>query len=165
MKKFKIVLFFSLTLMSLNLVNCKKVEDAIVLTSYLDSFDSNRYYSNEFELLNYPFVYGNWEFYKSDGGFSGATYPPDFKYLIIKKIGIYGVVRNDTLIEYGKLVQNFDTLHNKFSISFISEFHKDKYQRFGMPGLSFVTNSKNTEITIGMDCCDFPVYHFRKIVK
>jgi len=40
---------------------------------------------------------------RTSGGFVGSGYTKDFDYLILKKNGIFGIVRNDSLLTSGKL--------------------------------------------------------------
>jgi hypothetical protein len=52
----------------------------------------------------YKNAYGKWRVIGTSGGYTGEGYEKDFDYLILKEKGIFGILRNDSLIAYGKLV-------------------------------------------------------------
>jgi len=82
------------------LLSCEKESN---VRFHLDSIDSHKYYSEEIIPTDYQKIYGKWRLYKVSGGFHGTGYEPDYDYLEIKNFGIYGLVRNDSLFEYGKI--------------------------------------------------------------
>jgi len=78
------------------LCSCSKEEN---VTSYLDSFATNKYFEQEVFSSSYLEFYGLWKALGSWGGWSGYS-EPTFDYLEIKPFGIYGIVKNDILVEY-----------------------------------------------------------------
>lgn len=94
------------------LTSCQKENDKEEIISYLDSIKSDRYYNDEAIFISYPNIYGIWKLSSIDGGYLGGPWPLDFDYLEIKRIGIYGLIRNDTLFKYGKITPFYDTAKN-----------------------------------------------------
>jgi hypothetical protein len=82
------------------LSSCSKKESE--RTSHLDSLNRDKYFNTEVLTGSYQDLYGTWKAFNVFGGWSGNS-EPDFDYLEIKQFGIYGLVRNDTLFEYGKI--------------------------------------------------------------
>ena len=70
---------------------------------YLDSIDKNKYYSEEIIPLEHQNFYGMWRLWGISGGYLGSGYERDFDFLEIKPIGIYGLIRGDSIFEYGKI--------------------------------------------------------------
>ncbi|MBI9068383.1 MAG: hypothetical protein JEZ09_13900 [Salinivirgaceae bacterium] len=105
MKNFKNYFLIGFVLV-LGLVACEKDNDddnnkesSDLWSGILDT----KYYNEEILHNIYLDFYGQWGIEKIDGGYSGMGYTPDFDYLEIKNYGIYGFVRNDSLLEYGKI--------------------------------------------------------------
>ena len=99
----------SCLILLLILLSCTKEDNKVY--SYLDSFPANKYFDTEVLTGNYQVFYGLW---KAIGAYSGwgGSFKPNFDFLEIKPSGIYGFVRNDTLIEYGKITPNTDIIPN-----------------------------------------------------
>lgn len=95
-------LFFASLLIVLGFVSCDKDDDES--NSFLSDFDKNMYYDSEIFNEQYISLYGQWEIDRIDGGLSGHGYEPNFDFLEIKKYGTYGFIRNDSLLEYGKII-------------------------------------------------------------
>jgi hypothetical protein len=131
---------------------------------YTDSIESNKYYSNEIIPAEYNRIYGKWKLYRVSGGFSGRGYEPDFDYLEIKSVGIYGLVRNNSVFEYGKI--ELDTFDNNnlelFQVKLVPDY---------FPGLNPYMSAQEKYIDLkridSMDlispCCDMYNFHFRKV--
>jgi hypothetical protein len=103
MKKTLIILLLILTF-------CTK-EDQV--TTYLESFPTDKYFNEEIFSNDYLGFYGMWKDLGSWGGWSGYS-KPRFDFLEIKPFGIYAIVRNDTILEYGKIYPNIG-LANHFA--------------------------------------------------
>ena len=89
-----------LTLISIfGLSGCEK--ESVVF--YLDSIDENIYYSEEIIPKEHQNFYGKWRLWGISGGFMGYGYELDFDFLEIKPIGIYGLIRGDSIFEYGRI--------------------------------------------------------------
>ena len=99
-----------LTLHSILLFGLVACEKESPVSTYLNTIETHTYYSAEIIPAQYQLMYGKWHLDKISGGIMGSGYQPDYEYLEIKSFGIYGLVRNDSLIEYGKIELNtFDT--------------------------------------------------------
>jgi len=70
----------------------------------LDEIPTVKYYSNDIIPDQFANIYGSWKVTGTSGGISGAGFKKQFDYLILKKNAIFGIVRNDSLIAYGKLI-------------------------------------------------------------
>lgn len=68
-------------------------------------------------------IYGSWELYDISGGMSGDGYNLNFEYLEIKEYGVYGFINNSTLLEYGKISLEHESVNE---ISLIDNFGKDR---------------------------------------
>lgn len=87
-------------LITLFFVGCKT--EAIALKA-LDAIPETKYYSSDIIPEQQSNIYGVWKVVRTSGGFVGSGYAKDFDYLILKKNGIFGIVRNDSLLTSGKL--------------------------------------------------------------
>ncbi len=142
------------------LPSCEK-DDNIKL--YLDSIDSNKYYSSEIIPTDYLNIYGKWRLFQVSGGFSGTGHEPDYDYLEIKSFGIYGLIKNDTLFEYGKIeLANFDTKTEGYlQIKLIPEFLDGKNPRMS-PSEKYVELVGSDSLNLLSPCCDWYNYHYKK---
>ena len=93
-------IYIILLLMILLFVGCKT--DEISLKA-LDAIPETKYYSSDIIPEQQSNIYGVWKVVRTSGGFAGNGYTKDFDYLILKKNGIFGIVRNDSLLTSGKL--------------------------------------------------------------
>lgn len=89
-----------LLLMILFFVGCKTDEIAL---KALDAIPQTKYYSSDIIPEQQSNIYGVWKVVRTSGGFAGSGYTKDFDCLILKKNGIFGIVRNDSLLTSGKL--------------------------------------------------------------
>lgn len=91
-------------LIFISLVSCEKKEEKVtVQTSLWEGINETQYYNQEIFSDAYLDLYGLWSIKKIDGGFIGTGYEPNFDFLEIRKYGIYGFIRNDRLLEFGKI--------------------------------------------------------------
>lgn len=144
------------------LLSCEK-EPNIKL--YLDSIDPEKYYSEEIIPIEYQKIYGTWKLYEVSGGFSGSGYEPDFDYLEIKKIGIYGLIRNDSLFEYGKI--ELDTFNDNneegfLQVKFVPEFYVELNPYINPPEKYLHLRGKDS-LDLISPCCDMYNYHFKRV--
>lgn len=94
--------------------NCQKEENWKNYSTLLDLISSQKYYPAEILDDNHVAINGVWKVIGTSGGIAGSGYTPDFNYLIIKPNGIFGVVRNESLITTGKILiknQSADELY------------------------------------------------------
>lgn len=148
------ILFFGL-------ISCKKEEN---IKFHLSSIDSNTYYSEEIIPDDYRMIYGKWKLNKISGGFSGMGHNPDYDYLEIKNIGIYGLVRGGNLFEYGKIeLVNFDS-NNKdlLQVKFTPEFSVSGIPHIAPPEKYIHLNGKDS-LDLIAPCCDMYNYHYTRV--
>ncbi len=88
----------------LGAVNCQKDNFGKNYSTLLDPISSQKYYASEILDENHIAINGIWKVTGTSGGIAGSGYTPDFNYLIIKPNGIFGIVRNDSLITTGKIL-------------------------------------------------------------
>ena len=131
---------------------------------YLDTINSGKYYSEEIIPNDYQKIYGQWKLYKISGGIHGTGYDPDFDYLEIKNIGIYGIIRNDSVLEYGKIEPDtFDINTDNFlQLKFIPDYINEQNHRMYTPGI-YIDLNGNDSLNILSPCCDLYDYHFKRI--
>jgi hypothetical protein len=77
-------------------------------SSLLDPIIPTKYYNNEIFTSGYLKLYGRWQFsyiYDDAGIVAGpGKINPNYDYLEIKRYGIYGKIKNNVLIESGKII-------------------------------------------------------------
>jgi hypothetical protein len=131
--------------------------------SYLDSVAADSYYSDEIIPSDYRKIYGEWQLYKISGGFSGDGYTPDFDYLDIKPIGIYGLVRNDILFESGKIEPfMFDSASSGFlQVKLIPVYSSGNPSMY--PPEKYLHLRGTDSLDLISPCCDMYNYHFRRV--
>jgi len=85
--------------------NKESIKDSSLL---IDSISLTKYYPNEVFTENNLKLYGKWQFsyiYDDAGIIMGpGKIAPNYDYLEFKKYGIYGKVKNNKIIETGKIV-------------------------------------------------------------
>ena len=93
MKKFVLI-----TIASISLIACEKREDKILIS---DLVSKTQYY--DYEIFNEENlkIYGKWKFIS--GGFVGKS-DPGYEYLEVIPFGIYGLITNNEVKEYGQIV-------------------------------------------------------------
>lgn len=94
--------------------NCQKEDNWKNYSTLLDLISSQKYYPTEILNDKHVAINGVWKVIGTSGGIAGTGYTPDFNYLIIKPNGIFGVVRNESLITTGKILiknQSVDELY------------------------------------------------------
>ena len=155
MKKHLIILF------ALILSSCTKKDGE--RATYLDSLNKEKYFSEEVLSGNYQELYGLWKAYNLYGGWSGYS-KPDINYLEIKPFGIYGFVRDNTLIEYGKISPNVFDLKPYFpgyQVKLESDYTSGKNSIFGLFRYFNVIRKDTLTICDGM--IDGQTYYFNRV--
>ncbi len=153
------ILKTTIIVLFLGLLSCENEGD---IKSQLDSIKSDKYYSAEIISANYLKIYGKWKLNNISGGFSGSGYAPDYDYLEIKSVGIYGLIRNNSLFEYGKIeLSTFDkNTANLLQIKLIPDsYSKNPYHT---PEL-YVSFQGNDSLNLISPCCDLYDYHYERI--
>jgi hypothetical protein len=75
----------------------------------IEDISSEEYYSSDIMPDSLQKLYGSWKLIASTGGFSGSGNGKEFDYLVFKRNGIFGVIKDETLIAYGKLTLTYKT--------------------------------------------------------
>lgn len=88
---------------------CKKNTHKVYDPAYLDAMSATTYYPNDILNASHSGIYGKWKVYATSGGFAGNGYTADFEYLVLKPNGIFGVLRHDSLMAFGKISINTQT--------------------------------------------------------
>lgn len=83
----------------------------------IDDISTKEYYSSDIIPDSLQIIYGSWKLIASSGGFTGSGNGKEFDYLVFKKNGIFGVIKDETLISYGKLTVTKNT--HSTSLNFI----------------------------------------------
>ncbi len=88
----------------IGILSCQKNDEENNHTKDLwDEISETEYYENEILQNAYLDFYGKWDIKKIAGGYSGLGYEENFDYLEVRNFGIYGFIRNDSLLEYGRI--------------------------------------------------------------
>jgi hypothetical protein len=156
LKLFSCILFFGLFL------SCEKEKPEI--QTQLDVIGSTKYYPAEIIPGDYQKLYGKWHLFQISGGFSGGGYEPDYDFLEIRNFGIYGLVRNDSLIEYGKIEIDSSDIHpmDYLKIRLVSEYHKGLNPMM-YPAEKYVHLAGADTLNLISPCCDMYNYHFKRV--
>jgi hypothetical protein len=140
---------FLLLICVIQILSCNKKSDTDS-TLLIDSVSTTKYYSGEILKYNNIRLYGKWKYIKMCGGLVGGCYPPTFDYLEIKSFGIYGLIKDNQVIQIGKInisIQNKDT----FYINLIP----DKTNDNGLGWSSkYVYFQGNDSLDLDEGCCD-----------
>ena len=95
-----IVLIIGFVISILN--SCDK--ETIETTSALSEIEATTYFDSEIFSPTDLKIYGKWKLFDISGGLHGSGYDLNFDYLEIKEYGIYVFVRNDSLLDYCKII-------------------------------------------------------------
>jgi hypothetical protein len=109
------------------LAGCEK--ESVVF--YLDAIDKNKYYREEIIHLEQQNFYGNWRLFGISGGYFGWSDELDFDFLEVKPIGIYGLIRGDSIFEYGRI--ELDTFDANNSHILQIKIHPEKNSHYFFP--------------------------------
>ncbi len=151
------MLRYALLFISLGLLGCR--EEKIRL--FLDSVETGAFYSEEIIPENYMGIYGQWKLQSIGGGFAGTGFEPNHDFLEIKRFGIYGVLRNDSLIEYGKVqLDTFDTqATHLLQVKLIPE---SSVESIYSPPEKYIDLKGPGEMELRSPCCDFYNYYYTR---
>ncbi|HEV7383147.1 MAG TPA: hypothetical protein VGN64_25295 [Dyadobacter sp.] len=79
------------------------------------------YYSSELVPKKYSDFYGKWKATSMSGGLTGSVLKPDFDFLLIRQFGIYEIIQNEQVVEYGKIeLSNFDPKSPLLQVQFLA---------------------------------------------
>ena len=97
--------------------------------SVLDYVYKTKYYQSEIFNSNNLALYGKWHFNYYTGSIAGGTYEPTYDYLEIVKFGIFGIIKNDSIKQFGRiLINKQDSTQTKISFFDDSNFCLTDYQ-------------------------------------
>lgn len=155
----KLIFFLSWILISV--ISCNKNDGIESRWEIFNNFPKNKYYSHDIMPEKYMDCYGLWDVYGTSGGFSAGGYSKDFDQLILKKNGIFGIVRNDSLIAYGKMILD-DESTNKPICKFVFD-EKANIQLF-YDNEKYLQLKGLDSLNLTAPCCDrFHIHLKRKI--
>ncbi len=155
----RIPLLIFIILSSWILYACNK--DRTDSLSYLGEFEKTKYFQEEIFAPSGLQIYGLWQVFDISGGILGDGYEVNFDYLEIKEFGIYGFVRNETLLEYGQIGPALQTGYDiGLKVDFVMDetsnsFFEDREKYVGFSG-------KDT-LHLLSPCCDRFDYHFKRV--
>jgi len=137
-------------------------------TLLIDTINSNKYYSEDVLDAEYIYIYGKWLVYSVFGGFAGGEQRPHFDFLELKRNGIYGVVNDFKLQEYGKFYIEEKLSDGRIVLDFLpdSNFVPDSIN--SSPGWSYISkrlsfSGNDTIVFQDYGCLDCYRYSFIKI--
>ena len=136
-------------------------EETIEVPQVLDEVESTQYFDTEIFSEQDLKIYGTWKIFDISGGIHGNGYEINFDYLVIKKVGIYGFAKNDSLLEFGKIVP---ALWNPNDLRLKVDFEKDEQSdSFFTDTEKYVQFNGNDTLHLNSPCCDRFNYHFERV--
>jgi len=157
----KTVIKSTIWILFFGLLSCKEVNS---VKFHLDFIDSHTYYSEEIIPDDYLNIYGKWKLYKVSGGIHGTGHEPDYEYLEMKSFGIYGLIRNDNIFEYGKIkLDTFDMSTNDFlQVRFIPDY-TTRVSTDIYPSEKYLYLKGTDSLDLISPCCDLYNYHYKRV--
>jgi hypothetical protein len=136
------------------------------VTLHLNEIDQAAFHTEEIIPAKYNALYGKWKLVSISGGFSGMGIEPNFDYLEIKKYGIYGLVRDNELFEYGKVeIDTFDINRaDVLQVRFVPESYSSSGPAMSPPK-KYVELRESLVLDLNGICCDMYNYHFKKAIQ
>ena len=153
MKKVNKISIFSLLLV-ITALSCEK--DAVLVDYIIDGFTKNKYYDAEIFSEPNLDIYDKWELYAVSGGIHGGGHVPNFDFLKMNKYGIYGFIRNDTILEFGRIKIDEQT-SDILLITFEPDENSDTFM---YDSEKYVNLIGNDTLILESPCCDRYNYHF-----
>ena len=153
MKKF---LLISILIITGGFHSCE--EEFPELPSVLENLEPTAYFDAEVFSDHDLKIYGTWKIFEISGGLHGNGYAIDFDYLIMKKFGIYGFLREDSLLEFGKVSPASELFMDpRLFVNFEKDENSDS---FFTDREKIVHFSGNDTLNLYSPCCDRFNYHF-----
>ncbi|MDH4089256.1 MAG: hypothetical protein OEV74_06090 [Cyclobacteriaceae bacterium] len=134
------------------------------LKLYLNDIDRTEYYDEEILPVKYQHIYGKWKLAEISGGISGTGRALDFDFLEMKSIGIYGLIRNGILFEYGKIeLHTFDVNQpDILQVKLVPVFYSGSNPYMSLQE-KYVELMGTDTLDLVSPCCDMYNYRFNKI--
>lgn len=150
---------------TMGLLGMLRCEDHAGSAIHLAKIDASQYHQDEIIPPAYTRIYDKWKLVGISGGYTGAGYQPDFDFLEIKPMGIYGLVRNDSLFEHGKIeLDTFDANRVEvLQIKLIPEFLSADAAM--SPAEKYIEMIGTDSLSLVSPCCDRYDYHFKRVER
>jgi len=152
---------FYIVILSVLLMACE--DNELNVDSFLSEIPADEYYQEEIIPPTYSDVYGIWKISSVFGGIAAIEHEPEFDYLELKKVGIYGIIKNSKLVDYGK-IEIDTTVVNELDglvLKFVSLSPSDK--AFDITLFPKIVNlDKKDSLELISACCDGFNYYFVK---
>lgn len=130
----------------------EEIEEEVDLMSLLDSISKDKYYTTDlFSEINLE-INGVWKFFAASGGISGGGYTLDFDYLVIKPNSIFGIVKDDVLIQSGN-IEIISEPNEEVMIQFFSEIVSNPVN-INLTGDTKTVIIESNEMHLVSGCCD-----------
>ncbi len=125
----------------------------------LNGIETDRYYQEEIFNPDNLRLYGIWKLYAVSGGIHGGGHELNFDYLEVKKYGIYGYIKDDNILEYGRILIDEQT-----DESLLVRLQPDAQSgQFMTDNEKYVQFYGNDTLYLASPCCDRYVYHYSRI--
>jgi hypothetical protein len=122
----------------------------------------DRYYSSEIIPGKYSGFYGKWKAIAVTGGLSGGTRQPDFDFLVVQNFGIYAIIKNDQVMESGKIeIDTFDEKSALLQVKFAADSSTTS-QYLSTWSHKYVELNDSNKLNLISACCDGFDYQFEK---
>lgn len=129
--------------------SCKK-ETVDINTSFVDTVSVHRYYANDVVSSIHSGLYNKWKLTHVTGGFAGGEHDLIFDYLIFKQNGIYCIVDNDSVKEFGKI-----NVKEQYKEWILVEFQPDPLSKtFVGDFQKYVDLTHKDTLILHAPCCD-----------
>lgn len=123
----------------------------------------DKYFSTEVVPYPYAHFYGKWKAISVTGGFAGINKKPDFDLLVVQKFGIYAIIKDEKVIEYGKITAKvFDVKSDLFQVEFTPDSTFSTGHLASLPN-RYVELAKPNKLNLLSSCCDGFDYHFERV--
>ena len=156
--KIRAIVFISCLLIG-SLNSCDK--DTLEIPSTLEKIETTKYFDSEIFAESDSNIYGEWKLFDISGGFSGSGGDLNFEYLVVKAYGIYGFIRNDSLLEFGKIAPALQDANDvRLKVELEKDVHSDS---FFSDREKYVEFSGNDTLNLYSPCCDRYNYHFKRV--
>lgn len=147
-----------ITFITLLFTGCKTEDISLKI---LDEIQPATYYPTDIVSEQFTNIYGIWKVTRTSGGFAGNGYKNDFDYLILKKNAIFGIVRNGSLIAYGKLTLLPDVDKNISNGVYCKfDFEKPATVELNADPVKYIRLSNKDSLNLDAPCCDRYNTHF-----
>ena len=144
-------------ILSVVFFSCEKEPDKIELR--IDEIPADKYYESEIFDGIYLELYGKWKLYGVSGGFHGGGHEINFDFLEVQQFGIYGFIRNDSILEFGKI-----KIHEQTNEELLITFEPDDHSGvFMFDSEKYIDFFDNDTVSFNSPCCDRYNYHFERV--